>query len=80
MSIRAFCRVVRIGQERKTYIRRYIIANSIDIKLEEMQMRKQVEIDGAIDDQDIPKGEKAEDLLHLLSSIKVDEEKYDWLC
>jgi SNF2 family DNA or RNA helicase len=41
----AFCRVFRIGQNKKTYLSRMCVRQTIDQRIVEMQQEKQEEID-----------------------------------
>ena len=45
----AFCRIYRHGQEKETYITRFIANGSVDNHLVEMQDRKEEEIKNALD-------------------------------
>ncbi|KAK4895443.1 hypothetical protein LTR27_006507 [Elasticomyces elasticus] len=46
----AFCRVFRIGQEKETQFVRIVVKNTVDAAMMDMKERKQIEIDGAMDD------------------------------
>ena len=45
----AFCRVFRIGQEQETSMTRFVVENTVDQNMIDMQMRKQEEIDQVMD-------------------------------
>jgi SNF2 family DNA or RNA helicase len=45
----AFCRVFRIGQEHETSLTRFVVENTVDQNMIEMQQRKQEEIDQVMD-------------------------------
>ena len=46
----AFCRVFRIGQEKQTYITRFVVKNTVDDKLLDMQAHKSERIGAAMGD------------------------------
>ncbi|KAI9768311.1 MAG: hypothetical protein M1840_004919 [Geoglossum simile] len=46
----AFCRVFRLGQERETHVKRFIVSNTIDQRLMEMQALKKTQIVAALGD------------------------------
>ncbi|MCJ1402525.1 hypothetical protein MMC11_005745 [Xylographa trunciseda] len=46
----AFCRVFRIGQIQETHITRFVVKNTVDEKLQNMQIDKQADIDSAMGD------------------------------
>lgn len=48
IEAQAYCRAFRIGQERKVEVLRFVIKNSIDEDLINMQDRKDIEVTGAI--------------------------------
>jgi len=48
--MQAFCRVFRIGQEKETFITRFVIKNTVDEKLQRLQEDKKETIDAAIGD------------------------------
>ncbi|KAK5748859.1 hypothetical protein LTS12_021097 [Elasticomyces elasticus] len=69
----AFCRVFRIGQTRETTFVRMVVKNTVDAAMMDMKERKQIEIDGAMDDskgRDLPVSE----LLRLFGDVGEDAE------
>jgi len=48
--MQAFCRVFRIGQDKETFITRFVIKNTVDEKLQALQQEKKETIDAAIGD------------------------------
>lgn len=48
LEAQAYCRAFRIGQERKVEVLRFVVKDSIDEDLIEMQERKDIEVQGAI--------------------------------
>ncbi|KAK3619865.1 hypothetical protein LTR56_023759 [Elasticomyces elasticus] len=67
----AFCRVFRIGQTRETTFVRMVVKNTVDAAMMDMKERKQIEIDGAMDDskgRDLPVSE----LLRLFGDVGED--------
>ncbi|KAK5741928.1 hypothetical protein LTR17_003676 [Elasticomyces elasticus] len=70
----AFCRVFRIGQEKETQFVRIVVKNTVDAAMMDMKERKQIEIDGAMDDSkgkgDLPVSE----LLRLFGDVGEDAE------
>ena len=45
LNLLAFCRVFRIGQSSETHCTRFIVRNTIDERMRDLQIRKQQEID-----------------------------------
>ena len=45
----AFCRVYRMGQTQETMMTRFVVHNTIDSKMIQLQERKQIEIDSVMD-------------------------------
>jgi hypothetical protein len=68
----AFCRCYRIGQTRPVDIRRYVIKNTIDDRVLQMQEKKKAQIDGALEGRS-PRILSVEDLVHLFGPPDVDE-------
>ena len=50
VETQAFCRVFRIGQDQETFITRFIVKNTVDEKLQNMQEYKRETIEAAIGD------------------------------
>ena len=50
VETQAFCRVFRIGQDQETFITRFIVKNTVDEKLQDMQEYKRERIEAAIGD------------------------------
>lgn len=70
----AFCRVYRIGQESETFITRFVVKNTVDEKLEEMQNVKSKAIGAAIDDSKMLEQLTLEELMRLFGTVSVDED------
>lgn len=68
----ASCRVFRIGQEFETFMIRFVVENSADSKLMDMQLRKNALINQAIDDKSVMSKLSTEDILRLFGEIKLD--------
>lgn len=73
LTVEAFCRVHRIGQEKETFITRFMVEGTIDERLMELQEVKQEEIDSAIDNRNILAHISMEELLSLFGTVKRDE-------
>ena len=71
----AFCRVFRIGQDADTFIIRFVVENSADGKLMDMQLRKNALITRAIDDRSVMSKLSTEDVLRLFGEIKLDKDR-----
>ena len=70
----AICRVLRIGQEKHTHIRRFTIKNTIDDDLVLMQERKEKVIRHALDDDEkAPERLSVEELMRLFGEVREDE-------
>ena len=67
---KAFCRVHRIGQTKETYITRFKVENTVDDRLLEMQDRKQVIIDNAIDNKAVLSKLTMEELMSLFGTVE----------
>lgn len=61
----AFCRVFRIGQTEETFMSRLCVENTVDMRLIQMQKRKQDEIDAVMEDD----GTKVKKYVHSLSPM-----------
>ena len=71
----AFCRIFRIGQERKTHIQRFVVKNSIDTDIRKMQERKMIDIERALGDDSRGKGNLTiDDLLRLFGTVETDDD------
>ena len=69
----ASCRVFRIGQDAETYMIRFVVENSADSKLVDMQLRKDALIHRAIEDRSVMSKLSTEDVLRLFGEIKLDK-------
>lgn len=65
----AFCRVFRIGQDSETFITRLIVKNTVDEKLQNMQDKKDVAINGAIDNPSILEKRSLPELMQLFGPV-----------
>ncbi|MCJ1477620.1 hypothetical protein MMC13_006293 [Lambiella insularis] len=85
----AFCRVFRIGQTEETKIVRFVVRNTVDDKLQSLQLDKKANIDAAMGDDGTREaklslsellrlfGPVREDAMHKEFIIVDDEEEYD---
>lgn len=71
----AFCRVFRIGQEFETYITRFVVENSADGKLIDMQLRKNALIGRAMEDRSVMSKLSVEEVLRLFGDVRLDKDK-----
>lgn len=71
----AFCRVFRIGQESETFITRFIVNNSADDKLTNMQLMKNALIGQAMDDKSALSRLTTNDILRLFGEVKFDKNR-----
>lgn len=69
----AFCRVFRIGQKSETWITRFIVQNSADEKLMEMQLKKNALIGAAMDDKDMMSKLTVEEVMRLFGEVRFDK-------
>ncbi|KAL9582605.1 MAG: hypothetical protein Q9212_003199 [Teloschistes hypoglaucus] len=70
----AFCRVFRIGQESETFIKRFVVKNTVDERLQQMQKQKAEAIRQAIDDEKMLEALSIPDLMSLFGSVAYDED------
>lgn len=68
----AFCRVFRIGQVSKTQITRFVVKNTVDEKLQQMQLVKAKKIGAAIDDSKMLEKLSMDELLRLFGTVEHD--------
>ena len=71
----AFCRVFRIGQNSETFITRFIVNESADGKLMDMQLKKNAIISQAMDDRSVMSKLNTSDILRLFGEVKFDKDK-----
>ena len=71
----AFCRVFRIGQNSETFITRFVVSNSADHKLMDMQLRKNALIVRAMEDKSIMSKLTVSDILRLFGEVRLDKNK-----
>ena len=71
----AFCRVYRIGQESETFITRFVVKNTVDEKLQEMQNVKCETIGATIDDRKMLDQLTLTELMRLFGTVTVDEDE-----
>ncbi|MCJ1383851.1 hypothetical protein MMC17_006965 [Xylographa soralifera] len=70
----AFCRVFRIGQTEETHITRFVVKNTVDEKLQNMQIDKQAKIDSAMGDDGTRLAKLSlSELLRLFGPVQEDE-------
>lgn len=73
LTLVAFCRVFRIGQESETFVTRFIINKSVDDRLERMQKHKDRVISTAMDDSTVASKLSAQDVMRLFGEVKFDK-------
>ena len=72
LTVQAFCRVFRIGQESETFATRFLINDSVDDKLEQMQKHKRQIIGAAMDDRTVTKKLSVQEVMRLFGEVKFD--------
>ena len=86
VEMQAFGRVFRIGQEKETFITRFVIKNTVDEKLQALQQKKKDTIDAAIGDDGQRLAKLSlQELLRLFGPVEDDDAKEflfvdDWYC
>ncbi|KAI4199693.1 MAG: hypothetical protein LQ350_004415 [Teloschistes chrysophthalmus] len=70
----AFCRVFRIGQQSETFIKRFVVKNTVDERLQQMQKKKAEAIRQAIDDEKMLEALSVQDLMSLFGKVAYDDE------
>ncbi|KAL9587787.1 MAG: hypothetical protein Q9203_003396 [Teloschistes exilis] len=70
----AFCRVFRIGQESETFIKRFVVRNTVDERLQQMQKKKAEAIRRAIDDERMLEALSIPDLMSLFGEVEYDKD------
>lgn len=70
--ILAFCRVFRIGQNSETFVTRFVVKDTVDEKLQKMQMVKGKRIEAAIDDPKMLEKLSLQELLRLFGPVSLD--------
>lgn len=73
LTLLAFCRVFRIGQTAETYLSRFVIKDTIDERLLNMQKRKDKIIEATIDDRTVLSKFSLEDMMKLFGDVVLDE-------
>ncbi|KAL9102688.1 MAG: hypothetical protein Q9163_002179 [Psora crenata] len=68
----AFCRVFRIGQQSETFVTRFLVKDTVDERLEEMQEHKKRVIGDALDDRAILSKLSARDIMQLFGDIRIN--------
>ena len=71
----AFCRVFRIGQNSETFVTRFVVKDTVDEKLQAMQMVKAKRIGAAIDDLKMLGKLSLEQLLRLFGPVVHDDNR-----
>ncbi|KAI9705595.1 MAG: hypothetical protein M1836_006351 [Candelina mexicana] len=72
----AFCRVFRIGQEKQTVVTRFVVKNSVDEAMQEMQLRKAREISRAMGDDGSKPGKlTVKELMRLFGPVTDPDEQ-----
>ena len=76
----AFCRVFRIGQELETHIQRFVVQNSVDERMVQMQDRKSLVIDRALgDDGQAKETTSVNELMKLFGRVDTDEDGHEFI-
>lgn len=70
MEQQAFCRVYRHGQTKPTEITRFIVNDTVDERMQQMQDDKKVQIDGVLNEQ--TETLSMQNLLRLLGPVRKD--------
>ena len=69
----AFCRVFRIGQTEETYLSRFVIKDTVDERLLQLQSKKDKIIGAAMDDRSVLSKLTIEDMLRLFGNVVHDQ-------
>ena len=69
----AFCRVFRIGQDSETFVTRFVVSESADDRLMEMQLKKTALIHRAIEDKSVMSKLTINDVLRLFGDVSLDK-------
>ena len=76
----AFCRVFRIGQKRETHIQRFVVENSVDDNMIEMQDRKTALVERVLgDDGQAREATSVNELMRLFGRVDTDEEGHQFI-
>lgn len=73
LTSKAFARVHRIGQDKETFITRYVVQNTVDEQLLKMQEEKREIISSAMDDRSVLANLTLPELLKLFGPVAYDE-------
>ena len=73
LTLPAFCRIFRTGQQYETYIKRFMLKGTVDERLIQLQERKTKLIGRALGDTETLKECTAEDLMGLFGTVERDE-------
>ncbi|KIW13169.1 hypothetical protein PV08_08356 [Exophiala spinifera] len=79
VEAQAYCRAFRIGQQNKVEVLRFVVKNSIDEDLVNMQERKDIEVSGAIGPDSLSKRATVHQLLELFGSVKEGEGQNEFI-
>lgn len=79
VEAQAYCRAFRIGQEKKVEVMRFVVKDSIDEDLVQMQDRKDGEITGAIGPDSLNKRATIQQLLELFGNVKEGEGQNEFI-
>lgn len=69
----AFCRVWRIGQTDETFVTRFIVSDTVDDRLEEMQKHKEKIVGAAMDDRSITSKLSPQEVMRLFGEVQIDK-------
>ena len=73
VETQAFCRVFRIGQVRDVEVARFVVKDTVDMDILQMQKRKTAEIESAMDERNRPTRLTTRELLKLFGPAKNPE-------
>ena len=69
----AFCRVFRIGQKEETFITRFVVNDTVDDRLEQMQKYKEKIVGAAIDDRSVLSKLSVQEVMRLFGEVHIDK-------
>lgn len=71
----AFCRVFRIGQESETFITRFVVKDTVDEQLQDMQNSKSKAIGEAIDNPTMLSKLSLHELMRLFGPVEIGDDR-----
>lgn len=77
MEQQAFGRIFRIGQLKETHVTRFVVKNTVDMRILDMQKEKMTEIDGAMIEATKPRAPLTiEEMASLFGNLVKDDDGY----